>query len=131
MSTQFVSPSERELLAGLRRKLEEKQTADKRKEAEALAQQKKQEKLDKAWAQVCISVLHFNFAYLTLNSFHFQVKALQATDPKKAAKEEEKLLKKVSLPLPHDFFLSRMRVWFASVCCLNVCLRSKRNAQCS
>ena len=112
MSTQFVSPSERELLAGLRRKLEEKQTADKRKEAEALAQQKKQEKLDKAWAQVCISVLHFNFAYLTLNSLHFQVKALQATDPKKAAKEEEKILKKVTFSLvwPHFPFCSLVSV---------------------
>ena len=52
MSHQFVSASEKELLASLRRRLEEKQTADKRKEAEALAQQKKKEKLDKAWAQV-------------------------------------------------------------------------------
>ena len=52
MSHQFVSASEKELLASLRRRLEEKQTADKRKKAEALAQQKKKEKLDKAWAQV-------------------------------------------------------------------------------
>ena len=63
MSTHFVSPSEKELVAGLRRKLEEKQTADKRKEAEALAQQKKQEKLDKAWAQV-------RFAIRTSDCFH-------------------------------------------------------------
>ena len=55
MSVQSVSPSERELLASLRRRLEEKQTADKRKEAEALSQQKKQEKLDKAWAQVAVA----------------------------------------------------------------------------
>ena len=58
MSHQFVSASEKELLAILRRKLEEKQTADKRKEAEALAQQKKKEKLDKAWAQVSSTALH-------------------------------------------------------------------------
>lgn len=55
LSTQSVSASERELLGSLRRRLEEKQTADKRKEAEALSQQKKQEKLDKAWAQVVIA----------------------------------------------------------------------------
>jgi hypothetical protein len=94
MSMQFVSPNEKELLAGLRRKLEEKQTADKRKEAEALAQQKKQEKLDKAWAQVCVAVLHM-YLLPCINTLCFQIKALKATDPKKAAKEEEKLLKKV------------------------------------
>ncbi len=59
MSTHFVSPIEKELLASMRRKLEEKQTADKRKEAEALAQQKKQEKLDKKWAQVGVAALLF------------------------------------------------------------------------
>ncbi len=74
MSTQFMSPSEKELLAGLRRKLEEKQTADKRKEAEALAQQKKQEKLDKAWAQVrfdffCCSAAHEFASFLAASIF--------------------------------------------------------------
>ncbi len=133
MSTQFVSPSERELLAGLRRKLEEKQTADKRKEAEALAQQKKQEKLDKAWAQVCISVPLFSFAHLTLNSLHLQVKALQATDPKKAAKEEEKILKKVtfSFLLCLAVFPRMLTGLYFTVFGSQVCRRSKRSAPCS
>ena len=91
MSTHFVSASEKEQLCNLRRKLEEKQTADKRKEAEALAQQKKQEKLDKAWAQVALPRLLCSISPDTV----LQVKALKVTDPKRAAKEEEKLLKKV------------------------------------
>ena len=40
-----------------------------------------------------------------------------ATDPKKAAKEEEKLLKKVSLPFPHDFCFV-----FCLACAFLVCL---------
>jgi hypothetical protein len=153
MSTHFVSPVEKEQLAGMRRKLEEKQTADKRKEAEALAQQKKQEKLDKAWAQVGVAALLFAPVVVGLTPAS-QVKALKATDPKKAAKEEEKLLKKVLARAlaaestlfqinPLCFFLTRERAvpllqrrcCHAFVALLRVLTvvsshRSKRNALC-
>jgi hypothetical protein len=95
MSSHFVSASEKEQLCNLRRKLEEKQTADKRKEAEALAQQKKQEKLDKAWAQVALKRHSKSVLCIISPNPVLQVKALKVSDPKRAAKEEEKLLKKV------------------------------------
>jgi hypothetical protein len=128
MSSQSVSPYEKGLLIGLRRKLEEKQTADKRKEAEALAQQKKQEKLDKAWAQVSRAVLYLLHHLMRARSF-LQVKALKATDPARAAKEEEKLHKKVKLlAWPYAVFglVSSLLLFNLTF----LCLRSKRSVPC-